>query len=69
MLFIHSPAFMSIILTCVCRFDSEPLQGDLSFTAAQPNWQQDIWTEFGEYIGEQFCLYCFISGSEIVVQG
>lgn len=46
-------------LTYWYRLQSAPVKGNLPFTKAHPKWKDDIWTQFGEYLDEQYSKYIF----------
>jgi hypothetical protein len=39
----------------MCRFESAPINGGETFTKAHPDWQENTWAQFGEYIQKEFC--------------
>lgn len=37
------------------RFESAPISGGETFTKAYPDWQENTWERFGEYLQKEFC--------------
>jgi hypothetical protein len=42
------------ILTCLNRFQSQPIRGSLPFTDQHPDWKADVFKSWSEYCKAQF---------------